>query len=182
VAQEGVELVVAQVSPHEVRVISRTGAGKIEKEKDRYIYTFSGKDPLGQPKSAISKKLTAREWLNVSAKTDFPYAVVRLFEVMQAPGAGEIVVTAQEGYDLASDYELVVGNYKGGHGGLRRDQLVVPFVLAGAGIKKGAKIEVATSEDLGATLFQLMGLKSEGSGQALQEVMNPSDSKSFGAK
>ena len=40
---------------------------------------------------------------------------------MSAPDVADLVGTAALGYDLAADYELVVGNYRGGHGGLRAD-------------------------------------------------------------
>ncbi len=68
------------------------------------------------------------------------------------------MVLAPLGWDLASDYEMFVGNYRGGHGGLRADQLRVPYILAGPGLEAGSIITTARAEDVGATLFELLGL------------------------
>ncbi len=66
-------------------------------------------------------------------------------------------MTAAPGYDLAADYELIVGNYRGGHGGLRADQLRVPYVLSGPGVPTGQRLATARAEDVGATLMRLTG-------------------------
>jgi hypothetical protein len=38
-------------------------------------------------------------------------------------GTGDLVLAAAPGYDVGADYERVVGNYRGGHGGLRSEQI-----------------------------------------------------------
>ena len=66
-------------------------------------------------------------------------------------------MTASLGYDLAADYEMVVGNYRGGHGGLRADQLRVPYILSGPGVPAGQRLATARAEDIGATVMRLAG-------------------------
>ena len=62
---------------------------------------------------------------------------------MLVEDSGDMVITAARLWDLGGHYEFFgSGNNAGGHGGLRRDQTVVPVVLSGHGVKKGVTVEV----------------------------------------
>lgn len=161
---EGVELVVMRAdAAGQVRLFSRAGAGRITPSAEGLAYACEGEDPLGYAQSEASRALCDgrprgdREWLRATHALGFPDAVVRLHRLMTAPGVGDLVVTAAPGYDLAADYELVVGNYRGGHGGLRADQLRVPYVLAGPGVPAGLRLATARAEDIGVTMLRLAG-------------------------
>jgi hypothetical protein len=161
---EGVELVVTRGDAQgQVRVFSRTGEGRITPLEGGLAYACEGEDPLGYAQAEASRALCDgkprgdREWLRATHALGFPDAVVRLHRLMTAPGVGDLVITAAPGYDLAADYELVVGNYRGGHGGLRADQLRVPYILAGPGVPSGQRVATARAEDVGATLLRLTG-------------------------
>ena len=65
------------------------------------------------------------------------------------------MLTSARGYDLAPDFELFVGEYRGGHGGLRKDQILAPFIVAGPDVP-ARRHPIATAEDVGATLHQLL--------------------------
>lgn len=71
--------------------------------------------------------------------------------------AGDIVATSAPGYDFGLDYELFMGNYKGCHGGLRRDAMNIPVVLAGKGVAPQAAPHAPVAmEDVGATIKHLL--------------------------
>ena len=159
----GVEMVVAR-DKGKIRVRNRDSEATVSKSADGYLYEAIHGDPLAYHDDAIAGSLLdgrphPREaWLQGTADTQFPFAPVRLFDLLSQDGAGDVVITSREGYDFAPDYEMFVDNYRGGHGGIRADQLRVPYALCGRGVQPGVKVNVATAEDVGATLRALLGL------------------------
>ena len=177
---EGVELVILRAEGGEIEIYGEGGRGTIGVlGDDLYTYRTEGPDPLRYDRDVRTLELidgeprTGREWLEATYFSDYPDAVVQVARVATAPGAGELTVTCEKGYDLAADYELFIRNYKGGHGGLRGDQLRVPFILAGPEIRSGVRLETARSEDVGATLRAVTGLYVDDTfeGQVLRELL-----------
>lgn len=168
----GVELVFARGPGQSIEVHDRTGYAVLaqvgsDASVRRYRYAPVTSDPLGYRHDARASKLmhtsptdapTAKEWLDATVDTQFPFAPVRVVELFKEKNVGDIVVTSAPGYDLAADYELIVGNYRGGHGGLRRDQTLVPFIFSGPEIAAGRSLSPTTVEDVGATARALLGL------------------------
>ncbi len=164
-AIEGVELVAYRDSSGGTVVRSPAGAGRIEADGADVRYVSTGVDPLGYAGDARVTPLldggfhSPYSWLRATHGTDYPYAPIRLHRLLAAPDCGDLVVTAKPGYDLAEDYELVVGNYRGGHGGLRADQIRVPYILAGPGVTRGRRLPCVRAEDVGTELAILLGAK-----------------------
>ncbi len=77
---------------------------------------------------------------------------------MNAPGIGDIVMTSRKGVDLANDYEIFVGNYKGGHGGLRKEIITVPYIIKSPNLKR-SKLHAMTNEDVGRLVKEHLGFK-----------------------
>lgn len=161
----GVELVLIRVASaegglREVSILGREGEGTLMAEPDgRWSYRCGAPDPLHyQGGLCDGRPRTAEEWLKATHTLDFPDAVTRAGNLMRQQGVGDLVVTALPGYDFGLDYEMVIGNYRGGHGGLRADQLRVPYVLSGPGIPDGAVVPTARAEDIGATLMDALGV------------------------
>jgi hypothetical protein len=182
---EGVEWVVALArlaSGPSVVVTTASGQGIVRKQGTSYAYQASGVDPLGYSTDPGIAHLTDgnfypdETWLTATHRSAFPDALNRLHALLTSPGCGDVVVTAKAGYDLAEQFEWLVGNYQGGHGGIRADQLRVPYVLAGPGLRSGVVVPVARAEDVGATLGHLMGLqRPQGlSGRVLSQALIPS--------
>jgi len=178
---EGVELVILRAEGGQIEIFGEGGKGIITVlDDDRYAYRTVGPDPLRYDRNMRTVPLldgeprTSREWLHATHFADYPDAVVQVARVATAPGAPELTVTCEKGYDLAADYELFIRDYKGGHGGLRGDQLRVPFVLAGPEIRPGARLDTARSEDVGATLRAVMGLYVDDTfeGRVLREILH----------
>jgi hypothetical protein len=153
--EEFIELVVYRHPDGSTHIRTREGLGIVTKAGDTYGYRIEGRDPLQYGAPA---RRTAAQWLNTTAEAAYPYAVVRLHDLMWRENAGDILITASPTYDFGSDYEPFVGNYRGGHGGIRGKQLRVPYVISGPGICKDKQVPVATAEGLGATLNQLLGM------------------------
>ena len=84
------------------------------------------------------------------------YSVPRLWALLENSKMGNILLTSARGYDFGKNYEQVVKNYKGGHGGLRATMMVTPFIIYGKGIVPSV-IKTARSEDIGATVLKWLG-------------------------
>lgn len=161
----GIELVVARGGADTLELFSAEGEGTISiAPGDSYAYAARGNDPLGYADAPTTAALMdgqphpAAQWLKASTDGNFPDALHRLAVLFADANTGDLVVTSIPGYDLVSDYEMVVGAYRGGHGGLRANQLRVAYVLAGVGVHRRGHVEVARAEDVGATLRMLLGL------------------------
>jgi hypothetical protein len=149
-------------------VHGRDGVGRIRQEgpadAPSYRYTVEGRDPLGYEGHIAlvdGQAHDASAWLQATHATDFPDALYRIVQVMRQTTAPDVIVTSRQGWDLADDYELFVGVYRGGHGGLRADQIRVPYLLAGPGIPKG-ETATARAEDVGATLLRALDVPLDG--------------------
>ena len=169
--------------------------------KEYSYQVMGGKDPLSYGGEGTVSH-TAEKWLEMvmmacsfcsfisflpffrplqTGKMVYPYGPVRLYRSMLVEDSGDMVITAAKTWDLGGRYEFFgSGNNAGGHGGLRSDQMVVPLVVSGYGVKKGMLIEVsqrgceggavltmcvkrkkqtATVEDVGATVMEIFGAK-----------------------
>lgn len=129
----------------------KNGRDKAEIRQDstgKLIYRPVAGNPLQYPYSLHDVPMERFEWLDKTLGTQFPYAVVRIWQLISKPGIGDIVMTSRKGVDLAHDYEMFVSNYKGGHGGLRKEIISVPFVYTLPG-EKPKIVNGMTNEDLG---------------------------------
>lgn len=176
----GVELIAARAAAGGVEIAGPAGRGRLRVEGDLLTYEVEGSDPLGYATHPATRALigaphTGDVWLRATQDTDFPDGLVRLRRLLAQDSAGDLVVTAREGYDLAHDFELFVGGYRGGHGGLRADQARVAYVLSGYGVRAGAVVDVARAEDVGATLLELAGAPQfpGAAGRILDELLLP---------
>lgn len=118
--------------------------------------------------------LTRREWMEATLSSQYPLGVVLAEEILRMPGSGDLILTSQFEYDFAYEYEWFVGSYRGGHGGIHRNQTVVPMMIHGHGVAPGSQVECATTADLGATVRYLMGLphaQGLGAGRILSELV-----------
>ena len=177
-AEAGVERVIVRGdAPRQTVVRAAGGRGVIDGDAGRSFYRAEGADPLGYAALGLADGVarTPAEWLEATHGAEFPDAPHRLSALMANLDAGDLVVTSAPGYDLGAGYEAVVGNYRGGHGGLRAEQLRVPYVLSGRGIGRGVRLPAARAEDVGATLLALLGLPLEGEadGRVLRRALDP---------
>jgi arylsulfatase A-like enzyme len=76
--------------------------------------------------------------------------VPQLGEVFQDPRAGEIIIFAAPGWSFCRDYV-------GGHGGIERDEMLIPMYFAGPGLLPHGKVGTARLADLVPTVLDLMG-------------------------
>lgn len=157
----GVALVANLASDNEALVRSAHGAARIvERQGPRgpeYAYLPDHGDVLGYLDDPSLAAFVAagyhdsRAWLRATAEQRLPDVVPPLVPFLHVRRAGDVVVFTEPGYSFVPE--------RGGHGGLSRDEMRIPFMIAGPGITPGSTIDVARSVDLVPTLLKLLGLE-----------------------
>lgn len=159
--QEGINWVAYNKGPQEATIYDDSGYAQITVKDSFLKYEVITSDVFEYRDSTLlGEWMTKSEWLENTQNTNFPYAVPRLYDLLKAKGMGDLVLTSKPGYDLGKAYEKVVGNYKGGHGALRRQLLVVPFIFYSQNLSSQS-YKSALSEDVGATILDWMGFKDD---------------------
>ncbi len=155
----GVDLVAFQSGDNEVELRSPLGSARIV-ERSRpggpeYRYVPIPDDVFGYLADAELATFaaagfhTSREWLAATCRQTYPDVVPHLIPLLRHPRSGDVTLFAARGYSFSSE--------KSGHGGIHRDEMRIPMLFAGPGIKPGGAIDVARAADLAPTLLQLLG-------------------------
>lgn len=155
------DLVMVRLGNDSVRVQSKAGAGVIERaiRNGRKLYRYrvtGGTDPLGYASNPPAAALMDGEhhdadaWLVATLATDRPDVVVQLVELNDSPRNGDIALFAADGWDFSRED-------RGGHGGLLRHEIVVPWIWAGPDLPAGSRIHCARTVDLMPTMLHLIG-------------------------
>ena len=157
-----------------IEIHSCHSSALIHKHQNRWAYIVlpsseKGTDPFGyitdpnvpydiQQAVQTGKYLTKREWMEGTKDGDYPIGPILAEDILSMPQSGDLILTSKFHFDFAKDYEWFVGNYRGGHGGIHRNQTVVPFIMSGWGIKPGTEVDAGTTADMGATVRHIAGL------------------------
>lgn len=136
-------------------VYSNSGQAKIHRTTDGLCYTYQGADPLELDLSKDSVCMNNEEWFEATLGKAYADGPRALHDLMQHPRMGDLYLEAAAGHDLAADYEILVGNYKGGHGSLHSELTVVPSILYLPGYSP-KKIKAAPADEVGRLLLDYM--------------------------
>lgn len=124
-----------------------------------YAAPSGGPDPLGydaHPETAgwvgDGRFHSADEWGAATAGTKYPDAPVQLLQLFDGDRAGDIVVTAREGWHFR------LRGYESSHGGMGREDLLVPLVLSGPDVARGLEVPFARTADVYPTIRRLFGM------------------------
>lgn len=140
---EGLGLVAGQSETGDIIVQSRGGQAKISchaqdpddenpqrattafKSADalRFSYQFTGTDPLGY--GVHYKNLSSRDALRETYDSPYPDGIVQLWQIFKSERTGDLVLSAENGYDLRARYE--VPEHHATHGALIAEHLHIPL-------------------------------------------------------
>lgn len=154
--------VVVRSGEGEVFVFGKCGRARIRRSltPDGPYYSYEvvrGDDPLRYDAHPAAGKLrgsiahSSREWLNATAASDHPDMVPQLVALFDTRRAGDVSLFAAPGWDFSDVH-------RGNHGGIEREEMIIPFYIAGPGIKPGTKVRAGRVADLVPTVLDLMGL------------------------
>ncbi len=155
---EGIDVAVVRHGPASVMVFGHRGTGRIDRrivgrEKLYRYRVVEGTDPLHYDNIKLvgDSWHTDLQWLAATATTDRPDAVVGLCDLMDSRRTGDVALFAKV------DWQFGDVNH-GGHGGLNREDMLVPFMIAGPGIAR-RRIPTARIADLTPTLLEVLGYR-----------------------
>jgi hypothetical protein len=158
VRQEAVDAVAYSVGRDRVRVRRKSGEVEFHQPGGRggkiAYRVVSGTDPLGWratvPAEALAgRPLTGRQWLEGTARSDYPDLPAQIVAYFRSRLAGDLAVFAAPGWDFTN-------THRAGHGGLRPGDLHVPLAIAGPGIRPHT-LPVARTTDVMPTILRLLG-------------------------
>lgn len=108
-----------------VVVKSRRGEGLITTGiKETLQYQVKGSDPFGYPK--LPEMMTDRRSLELTAGTDYPDALAQLLQIFRSRRAGDLILSAEKGYDLRQRHEIP--EHKSSHGSLHWEHMKIPLI------------------------------------------------------
>ncbi|MDE0683872.1 MAG: alkaline phosphatase family protein [Candidatus Poribacteria bacterium] len=140
---EGLGFVAGQSETGNVIVQSRTGQGKISchslvtdhgnpqnvansiecADALRFSYEFAGTDPLGY--GVLYKNLSSREALRETYDSSYPDGIVQLWQIFNSERTGDLILSAESGYDLRARYEIP--KHHATHGALIAEHMHIPL-------------------------------------------------------
>lgn len=89
----------------------------------RFSYQFTGKDPLGYGVSY--ENLSSQETLRETYDRPYPDGIVQLWQIFKSERTGDLVLSAENGYDLRARYEIP--EHHATHGALIAEHLHIPL-------------------------------------------------------
>ena len=122
---EGLALVAGQSEEEGIIVQNNAGVGKITCEDETFSYQFQGTDPLGY--GVCYQNLSSREALIQTYDSEYPDGLVQLWQIFQGDRTGDLVLSADPGYDLRARYEYP--EHHATHGALNAEQMFVPLAI-----------------------------------------------------
>ena len=131
----------------EFYVQNQQGNAVIRNHNDMYSYEPLSADPLGLGDIAPSNH---RQALELTFNSNYPDALVQISQLFRSRRAGDIVVSAKNGYDLRDFWEYP--EHKGSHGSLTKEHIQVPLIYN----QKGWAEHAARTADLFPTLLKWM--------------------------
>ena len=122
---EGLAFVAGQSDDGSIIVQNRSGVGKITCEAETFSYQFQGSDPLGY--GTPYHNLSYRDALIQTYESEYPDGLVQLWQIFQGDRTGDLVLSADPGYDLRARYEYP--EHHATHGALNAEQMFVPLAI-----------------------------------------------------
>jgi hypothetical protein len=110
--------------PGTVTVRTRRGTARIAQRGGAIDYgVTAGGDPFGYPE--LPPSMTRTELLEHTFATDYPDAPLQLAQLFESPRTGDLVLSAEKGYDLRQRFER--WDHRSCHGSLHREHMQVPL-------------------------------------------------------
>lgn len=133
-----------------VRITGKRGGEAtawIDKEGYLNYRTFNG-DPFDY--RYLPEKMNIDEALELTYNTNYPDGILQIVQLLESPRSGDLVVSANPGFDLRARYEKP--EHCSSHGALFKEHMLVPVTIS-------AKVNkpYARTVDLYPTILSLMG-------------------------
>lgn len=169
-------MVTAKVDANTVRVFRGDTVGEVIRKVNRdgtkaYRYTTIKGDPLDYRACPATEGMVNQgfysgdAWLEASCQSEYPDFVPQIVDMFNSIRAGQITVFG------ATDWDFSCRDF-GGHGSVLRGDMIVPFIVAGPGVRHGS-LKTARIADITPTVLDMLGCLDRLNGMA------PIDGKSL---
>ena len=146
---EGIDIVMTRNEKGQIVIKSKRGMALLEDKETGLMYTPLLNDPFGY--NGIMDYLTYDEVLDLTFDTLYPDSLTQIVQIFKSARCGDIVISAETGYDLRRDFELP--EHKSSHGSLKRDHMHVPLIM-----NKKVPISRIRTVDLFPTILDFLSL------------------------
>lgn len=165
IRNKAIEFALVPEAPDAVHVVSAGGQSLITRRSfdgvDYVSYAVeSGTDPLGYAAMpSLSSWVNdgrfhaADDWGIATADSRYPDAPTQLLQLFDGDRAGDLVVTAREGFHFR------LRGYKSSHGGMGREDMAVPLVISGPDVARDVEIPFARTADVYPTIRRIFGME-----------------------
>ena len=122
---DGIDIVATLNEKQQILVKSKRGLALIEEKENLISYQPLNNDPFNYKK--MKELLSTEEILEETHNTEYPDAITQLAQIFKSPRCGDLIISAEQGYDLREKFEYP--EHKSSHGSLTRDHMLVPLIL-----------------------------------------------------
>jgi len=144
-----IDLVAIREKGGGIRIISKKGVSKIKREDGLISYNLiEGKDPFGYQR--IPQRFSDYQCLELTYDSSYPDAPVQLLQIFSSKRCGDMVLSANKGYDLRKRFEWP--EHKASHGSLHKEHMLVPLL-----INQKIKDQKIRTVDIFPSILKLMG-------------------------
>ena len=148
-SNEGIDIAMARNEKGQIVIKSKRGTALLEDKETGVMYTPLLNDPFGY--NGIKDYLTYDEVLDLTFDTLYPDSLTQIVQIFKSARCGDIVISAQTGYDLRRDFEIP--EHKSSHGSLKSDHMHVPLIM-----NKKVPISRIRTVDLFPTILDFLSL------------------------
>lgn len=148
--EEAIDIVAVRNEKGGADILSRRGSAVSWLENDKLHYEVKGSDPFGF--ATLPSVLDSRECLEKTIESNYPDAPFQIAHLLTSPRAGDVVLSATEGFDLRFKYENPP--HYSSHGSLHWTHMRVPVIS-----NVPFKIGPIRTVDVFPTVFGLLGAK-----------------------
>jgi len=120
---KGIDLILTK--DRDIHIYKGAQEAIIKQSEDKYMYEAIKGDPLGL-KSCSGEWCSSNQWHGITSLSNYPDSIVQIAQIFRSNRSGDIIVTAENGYDLRT---FEVPEHRASHGSLSREHISVPVII-----------------------------------------------------
>ena len=152
ISQDSVDILSYKNSKGDIIVLSSRGKSLISDKESSIYYQPLENDPFDY--SIGEGFYDENQLLNLTYETNYPDAIVQLLQIFRSNRCGDLVLSANPGWDFRKKFEFPL--HRSSHGSLRREHIIVPLILN----KKIDNVPKIRTVDIYNTMLEFLGIKS----------------------
>lgn len=149
--EDAIDIVMTKNEKNQILIKSNKGIAILEDKETGFLYTPLSNDPFGY--KDIKDFISFEDSLYKTYNTSYPDALAQIVQIFKSSRCGDIVISAENGFDLRDRFEFP--EHKSSHGSLKKEHMEVPLIM-----NRRIKENVVRTVDLFPTILDYLGLES----------------------